>query len=205
MRGSGSASARSSKAWPDRADSRAPAARADHAPPIAGTAGTRRKGMALVEGFRGDVLVWLRLDGDGRSRAAICATRPGSSGRCWRRHRRQHRRRLPALQQIVQLLLFRARSLRRCHAKHAVRRPAPTRPLTEPPPRADDAALAELAAQLDRAARRRLGRSLSIREVDAGSCNGCELEIHALNNAFYDLERSACASSPRRATPTCCW
>jgi hypothetical protein len=34
-------------------------------------------------------------------------------------------------------------------------------------------------------------RSLSIREVDAGSCNGCELEIHALNNAFYDLERDA--------------
>ena len=31
--------------------------------------------------------------------------------------------------------------------------------------------------------------SLSIREVDAGSCNGCELEIHALNNVFYDLER----------------
>ncbi len=35
---------------------------------------------------------------------------------------------------------------------------------------------------------RRLGRSLSIREVDAGSCNGCELEIHALSNAFYDLD-----------------
>ena len=36
---------------------------------------------------------------------------------------------------------------------------------------------------------RRLGRSLEIREVDAGSCNGCELEIHALGNAFYDIER----------------
>src|ERR1700723_1740116 len=63
------------------------------------------------------------------------------------------------------------------------------RPLTEKPPAADDAALAELAASLDRAARRRLGRSFAIREVDAGSCNGCELEIHALNNAFYDLDR----------------
>src|ERR1700759_2238208 len=63
------------------------------------------------------------------------------------------------------------------------------RPLTETPPAAADAALAELAQNLDRAARRKLGRSLSIREVDAGSCNGCELEIHALNNAFYDLER----------------
>ena len=79
------------------------------------------------------------------------------------------------------------------------------RPLTEAAPRADETALAELAKNVDRAARRRLGRSLSIREVDAGSCNGCELEIHALNNAFYDLERFGCASSPRRATPTCCW
>src|SRR6187401_3530918 len=75
------------------------------------------------------------------------------------------------------------------------------RPLTEARPAADDAALAELAASLDRAARRRLGRSLSIREVDAGSCNGCELEIHALNNAVYDLERFGLrfVASPRHA------
>jgi Ni,Fe-hydrogenase III small subunit len=75
------------------------------------------------------------------------------------------------------------------------------RPLTEAPPSADDAALAELAAQVDRAARQRLGRSLAIREVDAGSCNGCELEIHALNNAFYDLERFGLrfVASPRHA------
>ena len=73
--------------------------------------------------------------------------------------------------------------------------------LTEAPPARDDAALAELAQSLDRAARRRLGRSLSIREVDAGSCNGCELEIHALNNAFYDLERFGLrfVASPRHA------
>src|ERR1700684_369908 len=63
------------------------------------------------------------------------------------------------------------------------------RPFTEPAPLPDDAALAELATSVGGGARRRLGRSLSIREVDAGSCNGCELEIHALNNAFYDLER----------------
>ena len=75
------------------------------------------------------------------------------------------------------------------------------RPLTEAPPVADDAALADLAANVDRAARRRLGRSLSIREVDAGSCNGCELEIHALNNAVYDLERFGLhfVASPRHA------
>jgi Ni,Fe-hydrogenase III small subunit len=75
------------------------------------------------------------------------------------------------------------------------------RPLTEAPPAPDDAALAELAASVERAARRRLGRSLAIREVDAGSCNGCELEIHALNNAFYDLERFGLrfVASPRHA------
>jgi Ni,Fe-hydrogenase III small subunit len=74
-------------------------------------------------------------------------------------------------------------------------------PVTEPAPAVEDAALAELAASLDRAARRRLGRSLSIREVDAGSCNGCELEIHALQNAFYDLERFGLrfVASPRHA------
>ena len=76
-----------------------------------------------------------------------------------------------------------------------------SRPLTEAPPAPDDAALAELAGKLDATARRRLGRSLSIREIDAGSCNGCELEIHALNNAFYDLERFGLrfVASPRHA------
>ena len=74
-------------------------------------------------------------------------------------------------------------------------------PLTEPRPKPDDPQLAEIAARLDAASRRRLGRSLSIREVDAGSCNGCELEIHALNNAFYDLERFGLrfVASPRHA------
>ena len=44
-------------------------------------------------------------------------------------------------------------------------------------------------------------RTLSIREIDAGSCNGCELEIHALNNVYYDLERFGLrfVASPRRA------
>src|SRR5882757_1465400 len=48
---------------------------------------------------------------------------------------------------------------------------------------------------------RTLGRSLAIREVDAGSCNGCELEIHALGNAFYDVERFGIrfVASPRHA------
>ena len=74
-------------------------------------------------------------------------------------------------------------------------------PLTEVAPVADDAGLAELAGQVDRVARQRLGRTLSIREVDAGSCNGCELEIHALNNIIYDLERFGLrfVASPRHA------
>ena len=75
-------------------------------------------------------------------------------------------------------------------------------PLTEAvPAQADDTQLAAMAERLDRAAQRKLGRSLSIREVDAGSCNGCELEIHALANAFYDLERFGLrfVASPRHA------
>jgi Ni,Fe-hydrogenase III small subunit len=50
-------------------------------------------------------------------------------------------------------------------------------------------------------ARRLFGRSMAIREIDAGSCNGCELEIHALNNAVYDIERFGMkfVASPRHA------
>jgi Ni,Fe-hydrogenase III small subunit len=74
-------------------------------------------------------------------------------------------------------------------------------PLTEAPPAPGKAALSELAVSLERVARRRLGRSLAIRHVDAGSCNGCELEIHALSNAFYDIERFGLrfVASPRHA------
>lgn len=46
-----------------------------------------------------------------------------------------------------------------------------------------------------------LGRALTIRQVDAGSCNGCELEIHALNNPYYNLEGAGIkfVASPRHA------
>jgi len=72
-------------------------------------------------------------------------------------------------------------------------------PLTEAAPAPDD--LATLGAEFEAAAKARLGRSLSIRQVDAGSCNACELEIHALNNAYYDLERFGLrfVASPRHA------
>ncbi len=71
-------------------------------------------------------------------------------------------------------------------------------PVTERAPAPD---LAELGAAFEATARKRLGRSLSIRQVDAGSCNACELEIHALNNAYYDLERFGLrfVASPRHA------
>jgi Ni,Fe-hydrogenase III small subunit len=74
-------------------------------------------------------------------------------------------------------------------------------PLTEPRPLADDSEMLELLAQLKRGVEAFFGGSLSIRQVDAGSCNGCELEIHALNNPFYDLERFGLkfVASPRHA------
>ncbi len=74
-------------------------------------------------------------------------------------------------------------------------------PVTDRAPKLDDAALTALAARINVAARRRLGHSLAIREVDAGSCNGCELEINALQNAVYDLERFGLrfVASPRHA------
>jgi len=64
-----------------------------------------------------------------------------------------------------------------------------------------DGALEELGRALAERARRLYGRSLAIREVDAGSCNGCELEIHALNNPVYDVERFGIrfVASPRHA------
>lgn len=74
-------------------------------------------------------------------------------------------------------------------------------PITIAGPDADQAALAEVGRRLEEAVRARLGRSLAIREVDAGSCNGCELEVHALNNVFYDIERFGLrfVASPRHA------
>ena len=74
-------------------------------------------------------------------------------------------------------------------------------PLSEPREAGANRNLALAADKLDRAAHKRLGRSLSIRVVDGGSCNGCELEIAALSNAFYDLERFGLrfVASPRHA------
>lgn len=58
-----------------------------------------------------------------------------------------------------------------------------------------------LLQDIDALARRHFGRSLHIRQVDAGSCNGCELEISALNSPYYDLEQYGLhfVASPRHA------
>ena len=74
-------------------------------------------------------------------------------------------------------------------------------PLTEPAPGKAELELIELADAVEQSARARLGRSLAIRHVDAGSCNACELELHALGNAYYDLERFGLkfVASPRHA------
>ena len=72
--------------------------------------------------------------------------------------------------------------------------------VSEPAPDAD-AALRTTAQRLSEAMLRQLGRALVIRHVDAGSCNACELEIHALGNPYYNLEALGIkfAASPRHA------
>lgn len=68
-------------------------------------------------------------------------------------------------------------------------------------PGCDGEGIEIITQRIDERARRLFGRSLHIRQVDAGSCNGCELEINALNNPFYDLERFGLhfVASPRHA------
>ena len=71
--------------------------------------------------------------------------------------------------------------------------------VTEPLPEADGALRMRESLHADILAV--LGRALCIRQVDAGSCNGCELEIHALNNPYYNIEGSGIkfVASPRHA------
>jgi Ni,Fe-hydrogenase III small subunit len=74
-------------------------------------------------------------------------------------------------------------------------------PLTQPAETVDGDEVHALAQRLEATSRRLLGRSLAIRQVDAGSCNGCELEIQMLNSIVYDLERFGLrfVASPRHA------
>jgi len=72
--------------------------------------------------------------------------------------------------------------------------------VSEPAPAAREA-LRTRAPEIQAEILRLLGRALAIRQVDAGSCNGCELEIHALNNPYYNLEGLGIkfVASPRHA------
>jgi Ni,Fe-hydrogenase III small subunit len=71
---------------------------------------------------------------------------------------------------------------------------------SETPPESDEA-LRLKTPEIDAQVLHKLGRALTIRHVDAGSCNGCELEIHCLNNAYYNLEGLGIkfVASPRHA------
>ena len=71
--------------------------------------------------------------------------------------------------------------------------------VSEAPPEADETLRLREALQAQIQAV--LGRALCIRQVDAGSCNGCELEIHALNNPIYNIEGLGIrfVASPRHA------
>ena len=73
--------------------------------------------------------------------------------------------------------------------------------VTEPLPAAIEEEIIVIGAKLEEAIKRRFRGSLTIREVDAGSCNGCELEIHAINNPIYNCERFGIhfTASPRFA------
>lgn len=65
----------------------------------------------------------------------------------------------------------------------------------------EDSPIEFIAGQIEERTRKLIGRSLHIRQVDAGSCNGCEVEITALTNPYYDLERFGLhfVASPRHA------
>jgi Ni,Fe-hydrogenase III small subunit len=73
--------------------------------------------------------------------------------------------------------------------------------VTEPLPPITDPEIEKIGVQLEEIIKRRFRRSLAIRQVDAGSCNGCELEIHAINNSLYNCERFGVhfTASPRFA------
>ncbi len=73
--------------------------------------------------------------------------------------------------------------------------------VTEPLPKEIAKEIETVGSKLEKAIRRRFRRSLTIRQVDSGSCNGCELEIHAMNNPVYNCERFGMhfTASPRFA------
>ena len=184
----------------DRADSAAPARRTDRSPDRhrgAATAGNDRKGSGSSKDSAATCWSGYGSMATG-SHAAICATRHGSSGRCSK---------LPSKATS-------SPTSRSATNRSTVRIPDTISRCAEPCSKASRAARSPKRRRTPTTRRLRnwrrssIGRrgagsaaASSIREVDAGSCNGCELEIHALNNAFYDLERFGLrfVASPRHA------
>jgi len=84
---------------------------------------------------------------------------------------------------------------------HVLARILRTGVVNEPQTPPDDAQLTQLGITVQGVLERQFSGSIAIRQVDAGSCNGCELEIHALNNPYYDVERYGVhfVASPRHA------
>src|SRR3989442_15302772 len=81
-----------------------------------------------------------------------------------------------------------------------LRQIAKTGIITEPAPQPDES-LRQLEQRMGEAILKHFGRSLAIRHVDAGPCNGCELEIHAANSAYYNLERPSIKILPSPPHP----
>src|SRR5262249_36035470 len=135
-----------------------------------------------------------------KSRIAMCGMHLGSNGRFWRRPSKATSlpiSRSATNHSIAHILVTTCEAAMRSFLLEALFKG----PAVVERPEDNPVMLAEAANALATRARRRLGRSLAIREIDAGSCNGCELEINALNNPVYDIEPFGLkfVASPRAA------
>src|SRR5476649_1990478 len=132
------------------------------------------------------------------SHVATRAIPRGSNGLCWRPPSKAIS--LPTSRYVISRSTVRIRG-KIFNMRTLLLRSLFASPVTIEAPAPEQATLAEIGRELETRARKLFGRSITIREIDAGSCNGCELEIHALNNAVYDVERFGIkfAASPRHA------
>jgi Ni,Fe-hydrogenase III large subunit len=178
-----------------RADPAPAAGRAADA--VTSAVGSRAKGGA-GRGLPRRHLAWVGSAPTARSIAATCATRRGSSGRCSRRRSKATSSPTSRCATSRSTARIPATISRGTHAQTALRAFVHGR---SPSRRRRDERRWPSSARRWRSCAQAARPRSSIREVDAGSCNGCELEIHALNNAFYDLERFGLrfVASPRHA------
>ena len=144
------------------------------------------EGVGFAESARGDIWHWLRLD-HGQI-ASVFVRDPG-----WA-HWPLFEAIAPSAR-MADLPLIQASFLGR------IARTLREGPAAEPPVPVDRETAASLAGRLEAAAQVRLGRSLAVSHIDAGSCGGCEIEVRALTNVIHDLERYGLTfvASPRHA------